>query len=328
VSRNHANRRKGAQRALLLLALMAVVLLPIIGIQVLGKEEPEAVSATGDVTLTAGNRMLYVVEGHVASVSLADTASSSQGNPVVSDLLCATVYAAHGTGICLRKNNAVSWSATVLDRNLKATSTWPMAGAPALARVSPSGRMVAWTALTKGTSLSGSFSAVTSVVDTVEGEEVKDLSEFSARVGRAHKATKEFQVWGVTFIDDDRFLATVSADGKRYLARGLLSARTLTTIAPDVTNPALSPDGTRVAFVRTGSSSSDDRLAVMDLRTRAVRNVGDQPGVIDQPVWFDAETIGYVVRDAAGHSTIWSTGLAPTDRPELVLDNAGSPSPL
>lgn len=310
-----------------MLTLLAVVLLPIIGIRVLGKEPPEAVSATGDVTLTAGNRMVYVVEGHVAAVSLADTASSSQGDPVVSDLLCATVYAAHGTGICLRKNNALSWSATVLDRNLEATSTWPMAGAPALARVSPSGRMVAWTALTEGTSLRGSFSTVTSIVDTGTGEEVKDLSTFTARTGRDHEVTKDYQVWGVTFLDDDRFLATVSAGGKRYLARGLLSTQTLTTFAADVTSPAVSPDGTRVAFLRTGGEGSG-QLAVMDLRTRAVREIGDQPGIIDQPVWFDAETVGYVVRDAAGHPTIWSIGLAPGARPELVLDNAESPSPL
>jgi hypothetical protein len=308
------------------LALLAVVLLPVIGIRILGKEEPEAVSATGDVTLTAGNRLLYVVGGHVASVSLADTAASSQGDPVVSDLLCATVYAAHGTGVCLRKNTAVSWSATVVDRNLEATSTWPMAGPPALARVSPSGRMVAWTALTRGTTLSGDFSVVTSVVDTVKGDEVKDLSAFTARVGPKHKVTKGYQVWGLTFVDDDRFLATVDVGDKHYLARGELCTQTLTTIAPDVTNPALSPDGARVAFVRVDGGIN--RLALLDLRTRAVRNIGDQPGVSGQPVWFDDQTVGYVVRDDEGRPTIWSTGIYPGARPELVVDGAESPSPL
>lgn len=327
MSRNHANRRKGVRRALLLLGILVVVLLPVIGLRVFGKEEPEAVSATGDVTLTPGHRMVYVVQEHVASVSLADASGAAQGTPVVSELLCARVYAAHGTGLCLRKNTAVSWSATVLDQNLKATSTWPMAGEPALARVSPSGRMVAWTALTRGHALSGTFSAVTSVVDTVAGEETKDLSTFTARVGPDHTKVKDYQVWGVTFIDDDRFLATVAVGGKRYLARGRLSTTSLTTIAPDVTSPALSPDGKRIAFIRAGAGGHGGRLEVMDLATHAVRDLDDERGVTDQPVWFDAQTVGYVVRDAAGHPTIWSTRLG-ARRPELVLDNAESPSPL
>jgi dipeptidyl aminopeptidase/acylaminoacyl peptidase len=327
VSSNHANRRKGVRRALLALALLVVVLLPVIGIRVLGKEEPEAVSATGDVTLTPGNRMVYVVEGHVAAVSLADTGAASHGTPVVSALLCARVYAAHGTGLCLRKNTAVSWSATVLDQHLAATSTWPMAGRPALARVSPSGRMVAWTALTEGTSLSGSFAAVTSVVDTAKGEEIKDLSAFSARVGPDHTKVKGYQVWGVTFIDDDSFLATIGVDGHRYLARGRLSTQEMSTIAQDVSNPALSPDGKRVAFVRAGATGRGARLAVMDLASRTVRDLDEDRRVTDQPVWFDARTVGYVVRDAGGQSSVWSTRVGGS-RPDLVLDDAESPSPL
>ncbi|MDO7867618.1 hypothetical protein [Nocardioides jiangxiensis] len=328
MSRSDAVRRRGTFRALLMLALVAAIVLPVVGLRVLAKDSPEAVSRTGSVTLTPGHRLLYVVDGHVASLSLTGTAISLHGTPVVSDLLCARVYAAHGTGLCLRKINAVAWSATVLDRDLQATTTWPMAGEPALARVSPSGRMVAWTALTRGSSLSGSFSAVTSVVDTSTGTQVEDLAAYTVTKGKHGPRLHGTQVWGVTFVDDDRFYATVSHDGTRYLAVGSIHDRTLRTIAEDVTNPAVSPDGRRVAFVRPGvGERGRGLLAVMNLRTHGTVEFGEQRGVVDQPIWIDARTIGYVVRDDAGRSSIWSTPLG-GGTPELLVDDAQSPSPL
>lgn len=328
MSRNDAIRRRGTFRALLMVALLAAIVLPAVGLRLLSKDTPEAVSQTGTVTLTPGNRMLYVVDGHVASLPLAGTTISSHGTPVVSDMLCARVYAAHGTGLCLRKTNAVSWSATVLDRNLKATTTWPLTGEPALARVSPSGRLVAWTALTKGSSLSGSFSAVTSVVDTSTGDQVDDLAAYDATKGKSGPKLHGSQVWGVTFVDDDRFYATLSNGGTRYLAVGSIHDHTLRTIAEDVTSPAVSPDGKWVAFVHPGAGERGrGRLAVMNLRTHAIVDLSDQRGVSDQPAWLDGKTIAYVLRDDEGRASIWSTPLA-GGAPDLLVDNADSPSPL
>jgi hypothetical protein len=59
----------------------------------------------------------------------------------------------------------------------------------------------------------------------------------------------DHNVWGVTFAaDDNRFYATLSTDGERYLVEGDFAARTLRTLALNVECPSLSADGTRIAF--------------------------------------------------------------------------------
>lgn len=304
-------------------AVLVVLSVPIVGLQLL-PDEPEPVSGTGDVTLTPGKRMLYVVDDHVASLSLLETGIAARGTPVVSELLCARVAASAGTGLCLRRASPVSWSATVLDRTLEATASYPLPGRPALAEVSPSGHLVAWTALEKGTSLGGSSSAVTSVVDTRSGRQVEDLETFTAHHG--DRRLSGHQVWGVSFVDDRMFYATLAVDGKRYLARGDLSRRTLRTVLADGANPAVSPGGGAVAFVRAGKDRSG--LALMNLRTGRVSDLGERRSVSDQPVWLDRRTIAYVVRDDAGTPTIWSTSLDPAQRSELLVSGAVSPSGL
>jgi hypothetical protein len=303
----------------MVLIALVVLLLPVIGLRLLDRES-ETVSVTGDVTLTPGNRMIYVVDGHVASLARSDTGLATRAAPVVSELLCARVHASAGTGLCLRRNNAVSWSATVLDRDLEATSTWPLVGQPALARVSPSGRMAAWTALEKGRSFSGGFSAVTSIVDTADGTLVEDLEAFSVR--RDGRTLKGHQVWGVTFADNDRFYATVSVGSRTWLAVGSVGKRQLRTVRGDVSLPAVAPDGRRLAVVHEG------RLALFNPGTRKLTDLGEQRRVADQPVWLDARTVAYVLRDDAGRSSIWSLQPGSGQRPELLVDGAESPSPL
>lgn len=309
---------------MMIAAVLVVLTVPIVGLRLL-PEDPEAVSATGDITLTPGKRMLYVVDGHVASMSLVETGIAARGAPVVSELLCARIAAAAGTGLCLRRTSPVAWSATVLDRHLEATATYPMPGKPALADVSPSGRTVAWTALEKGSSLNDSASAVTSIVDTTSGRHVEDLESFAARQG--DRRLTGHQVWGVTFVDDTAFYATVSVGGKQYLARGDLAKRTLRVVASGIASPAVSPDRRSIAFVRAAGADRG-RLALMNLRTGQVTGVADRRTVADQPVWLDPRTIAYVVRDDAGTRTIWAATLENDRLPELLVANAESPSGL
>lgn len=73
--------------------------------------------------------------------------------------------------------------------------------------------------------------------------------------------------------------------------RGDLSARRLDALGQNVECPSLSPDGKRIADkYRTGSQW---RLHVLDLGTGAGTTLADPSHVDDQPMWLDADTVGY-----------------------------------
>ena len=58
---------------------------------------------------------------------------------------CQRAYAASGTLICLRPALPMGFEAVVFDREMVPRKTIDLWGTPSRARVSPSGRLVAWT---------------------------------------------------------------------------------------------------------------------------------------------------------------------------------------
>jgi hypothetical protein len=305
---------------------VVVVLLPIIGLKVFGND-PEAVQPTGTVTLTSGNRLIFLTGQHLASMPLTGNAA-----PTIADVECARVDATSGRGLCLRKSSAVAWAATLLDRTLAPQGAYPVDGTPSLARLSPSGRMAAWTSFVTGSSYShGRFSTQTTVLDTKGGALFYPV-DFAATVeGKPVKSkASERQVWGVTFADDNRFYATLLADGERYLVAGDLGRRTLRAIARNVALPSLSPDGTRIAFLHAidGDPHNGWRLSVLRLGGRRVVATADGRNVEDQAIWLNDRTLGYTVRSDDGSPSIWTVPADGTGRPSLLRDNAESPAVL
>jgi hypothetical protein len=304
---------------------VVVVLLPIIGLKLIG-DDPEEVATTGTVTLTSGHRLLFLTTQHVATMPL-----GGNGMATVAELECERVYAAAGTGLCLRKASAVAWSATLLDRNLGPQGAYPVDGTPSLARLSPSGRMAAWTSFVTGTSYAGKPATQTTVLDT-KGGVVSYPVEFTATIeGKPVKAApSERQVWGVTFADDNRFYATLLVDGERWLVAGDIGQRTLKAIARNVALPSLSPDGTRIAFLRAtkGDPGKGWRLCVLRLDNRRVIAMADARNIEDQAIWLDDRTLGYTVYSDDGSPSIWTVPAGGSGRPSLLRDNAESPAVL
>ncbi|MET7419047.1 hypothetical protein [Dactylosporangium sp. NPDC005555] len=294
------------------------------------RAEP-APAATKDglpLTLTPGPRLLTITDRHLATVSAADPG----GPRTVSTVQCLRVYAAAGTGVCLRPQTAWSYEVVVLDADLRPHQTVAVPGLPNRARVSPSGRLVAWTVFVGGDSYTSSgFSTRTGILDTRTGTTVNSLEEFSViHEGRPYRNV-DVNFWGVTFAaDDNRFYATMSTAGRRYLIRGDLAARTVETLRANVECPSLSPDGTRVAFKQAVDADPQRgwRLSVLDLATMTVTETAERTSVDDQAAWLDATTLGYTLRQDDGRPDVWSVPADGSGTPRLLIPGAESPAPL
>jgi hypothetical protein len=288
----------------------------------------EAPPVSRGVTLEPGPRLLVSTSSRLAVVSRADPG----GSPQVSGVECARVYAAARTGVCLQPDTPWSYRLAVLDSGLKTTRSFAVPGMPSRARVSASGRMVAWTTFVGGDSYtSGGFSTRTGILDTRTGTLAMSLEEFAVtREGKPYQAI-DVNFWGVTFTkDDNAFYATMSTAGKRYLVRGDFAARGVRTMTENVECPSLSPDGTRLAFKQAigGDPQRGWRLSVLDLATMAVTNLAETRNVDDQAAWLDDGTIAYTLRTPEGVPSVWSVRADGAGAPALLLANAESPAVL
>ncbi|MER6565469.1 TolB-like translocation protein [Streptomyces sp. NPDC001093] len=268
----------------------------------------------------------------VASVPSTDP----EGGRTASGLKCARFYAAAGTGICLQSNPGVlkqSNRALLLDAGLRTRRTYPLAGTPSRARVSPSGRFVAWTVFVSGESYSSAFfSTRTSILDTRTMGLTPSLETFSVvKDGKPYHAS-DINFWGVTFAaDDDTFYATLNSSDKTYLVRGSISRHTVTTLVENVECPSLSPDGTRVAFKKRVLSRTDLwHEYVLDLRTLRETALAERHSVDDQAAWLDNHTVAYALpaNDKVGSSDLWSVPADGSGTPRLLIAGASSPAPL
>lgn len=234
------------------------------------------------------------------------------GPRTASGVRCLRFHAAAGTGICLQAEHGAlkdSYRALVLDAHLRERRSFPAAGIPTRARVSPSGHLVAWTVFVSGDSYAGTaFSTRTALVDTRTWAVEDNLETFAVtRDGRPYHAS-DINVWGVTFADDDRFYATLATGGRTYLVRGDVGARTLTTLHRNVECPSLSPDGTRIAYKKRVPGASPDapwRLYVLDLRTMAETATAEHRNIDDQALWADGSRLVYSLPGDYG-SDLWT----------------------
>ncbi len=323
-------------RARFLLALVGVVVLAATAIVYTGlvrARNRDTTAATDTVTLT-GTRLVFrstadAERGHLATVAADDPG----GARAVSKVTCNRVYAAAGTGLCLRPENGLTtYQLVVLDAELAVKQEIPLVGLPNRARVSPSGQRVAWTVFVTGDSYNGGkFSTRAGMLDTASGALEATLEDFGVTVdGKPYQAA-DLNFWGVTFTqDENRFFATMSTGNHRYLVEGDFSARTVRTVRDNVECPSLSPDGKRIAFKSAvdGDPAKGWRISVLDLAGGGVTPLAEGRSVDDQPAWIDARTVAYAIPRGGGHSDVWAVPADGSGAARLLIPEAESPAAL
>jgi hypothetical protein len=290
----------------------------------------------GTVSLAAGDGPRIVFRSmawgphrdELASVPAADP----NGPRTASGVQCLRFYAAGGTGVCLQAERGAvndSYRALVLDARLRTTRHVDLAGIPTRARVSPSGRMVAWTVFVGGDSYAGTnFSTRTSILDTRTGALQPTLEDYALTRDGTRVRAADLNYWGVTFADDTHFYATAATGGHTYLIRGDTATRTAVTLRTNVECPSLSPDGTRIAFKKRVPGLSPDapwRLYVLDLGTLKDHPTAESRNVDDQAVWRDDGTLSYSLPGDYG-SDLFTVPADGTGHPSLLTPSALSPS--
>ncbi|KPM51112.1 TolB-like translocation protein [Frankia sp. CcI49] len=259
-------------------------------------------------------------------------AAQPAGARTASGVRCLRFYAAGGGGICLQQASGVlqdTYRAVVLDADLHERRHFALTGIPTRARVSASGRMMAWTVFVSGDSYAGgTFSTRTSILDTRTWTLVQSLEEYQVIKDGAPYRNVDVNFWGVTFADDSHFYATLGTGGKTYLVRGDVQAKTVTTLRENLECPSLSPDGTRLAFKKRIPDAPTDapwHEYVLDLRTMRETPLAEQRSVDDQAVWLDDHTVAYALAGDYG-SDLWTVPADGTGSPTRLATAALAPA--
>jgi hypothetical protein len=254
------------------------------------------------------------------------------GDRVLVPLDCERVHYAAGHGVCLGASRGFTtkyWAA-IFDDRFQVTHRMDLLGIPSRVKVSPDGTRAGLTVFVSGDSYSNaSFSTRTYIVDTLSGATLGNLEDFSVtRDGRPFKQI-DFNFWGVTFADADRFYATLGTGGHTYLIEGDVRGRRARVLRPDIECPSLSPDGTRVAYKKRVNEGGAFRwrLSVLDLRTMQTHELAETTSVDDQAEWLDNERVAYALPSLSppGSTDAWAVPADGSGTPKLLVAGAWSP---
>lgn len=248
-------------------------------------------------------------------------------------LACDRLHMQASGGICL---SGQTRELLLLDAGLNVEDRIDLQGLPSRARVSPDGRTGAATVFVTGHSYAeDGFSTHTVLVDMAGGEVLTDLEQFTVTRDGVPFQAADFNFWGITFVDSDRFYATLGTGGETYLVEGSVRDRTATVVRDGVECPSLSPDGTRIAFKHRASESFGMvhwEIHVLDLATMTETTLGESRSVDDQIEWLDDDRILYALpRDgASAQARVYDTWILsardPEDDPRVFMAEAASPT--
>ncbi|GAB3772317.1 hypothetical protein FB382_002915 [Nocardioides ginsengisegetis] len=267
--------------------------------------------------------------GVVAMVALDDPG----GPRAFTDLACDRLDATRTGASCLQTKRGVvtRYDLLELDRHWKVTDKIALPGLPSRTRLSPDGSLVATTTFVAGHSYMQTGFSTSTEIRHVDGTSYGDLEKFHLLIDGHDSQPADRNIWGVTFVDDRTFYATVATGGRTYLVRGDLPSRTLRTLRTNAECPSVSPDGTRIAYkVRApGSGLPHWSIGVLDLVTNHEQVLRRETASVDDQVeWLDDDTLlyGLAREHEAGVTDVWRIDARANARPHLLIEQAWSPA--
>ena len=127
-----------------------------------------------------------------------------------------------GASCLVTKRGVVTrFEAEELSPDWTVLQTRPLAGVPSRTRLSPDGSLVVTTSFVAGHSyMASGLSTATQVHEVGGGHDWGDLEDFTLTLDGNQVSPDDRNIWGVTFLDEETFYATVAAQGKTWLVRG------------------------------------------------------------------------------------------------------------
>jgi hypothetical protein len=255
------------------------------------------------------------------------------GPRFLTSLFCERVFYAGDRGVCLSigvEGVRTAYTAVVFDSAFQVSGRVPLTGVPSRVRLSPDGRRAGITVFEEGHSYAeAGYATRTTIVDTQAATVLGDLESFAVtRDGRSFKEI-DFNFWGVTFArDGNRFYATLSSKGVKYLVEGDVNARSARVVTEGVECPSLSPDNTRIAYKKAYSDARGIgwTLHVMDLATLSdAALTAESRSVDDQVDWLDDGHVIYHLPSSRG-ADIWVLDAEGHEPPRMLVPLAYSPA--
>jgi hypothetical protein len=223
-SRPLSNRRRGLVFAVLTGAALAAAVAYVAWAAL--QEDPAPPPRPEGSALTAATaEKPYLVYQHVArGEHYAEVAvlplSRPDAAPIFTGLVCERVYFAARRGLCLMPKQeplGAAVRARVFGPDFRELGAARLDGLLSRARVSPSGRYGAATTFVTGHSYRDQgFSTNTAVIDLERRKVLANLEDFAVTKNGKPFDAIDFNFWGVTFADDNRFYATLQTAGDLY----------------------------------------------------------------------------------------------------------------
>lgn len=287
----------------------------------------------GDSLLDPANTGLVFVNrtpgdeyGHVGYVTL-------EGERIITPLPCERLDWNRFGAVCLQSGSIGSSARGILlDAELRPTAQFS-AATPSRAAVSPDGATVSWSGFVTGHDYlaAGEFSTTTQLVDTQRqlGVDLEEHFEaFEANGDTVDSIDQNY--WGATFVDGERFYATIGSEGETDIVEGDVLTGELRVVFENASCPEVSPDGSTIVAKEQRDQSF--QLVAIDTATGVRRDLGEARSVDDQVEWIDNTTIAYGLPNPEGGTVgqpardIWVLNISDGSAPRLLLPFADSPA--